>query len=46
VLGPDYHLYPNRLFAAQTHLNEAGAQVYTQALFQLLKDRLTPHALQ
>jgi hypothetical protein len=46
VLGPDYYLYPNRLFADQTHLNEAGAQVYTQALFQLLKDRLTPHALQ
>ena len=45
LLGPDYYLYPNRLFADQTHLNEAGARVYTQALFQLLKDRL-PHALQ
>jgi hypothetical protein len=44
LLGPDYYLYPNRLFADQTHLNEAGARVYTQALFQLLKDR--PHALQ
>jgi hypothetical protein len=43
-LGPDYYLYTNRLFADQTHLNEAGARVYTQALFQLLKDR--PHALQ
>lgn len=42
--GPDYYLYPNRLFADQTHLNEAGARMYTQALFQLLKD--TPHALQ
>ena len=42
LLGPDYYLYPNRLFADQTHLNEAGARVYTQALFQLLKD--TPHA--
>jgi hypothetical protein len=44
LLGPDYFLYPNRLFADQTHLNEAGARVYTQALFQLLKE--SPHALQ
>jgi len=34
----------NRLFADQTHLNQAGARVYTEALFLLLKDR--PHALQ
>jgi hypothetical protein len=46
LLGPDYYLYPNRLFADQTHLNQTGARIYTQALFQLLKDRLTPHALQ
>ncbi len=46
LLGPDYYLYPNRLFADQTHLNQAGARIYTEALFQLLKDRLTPHALQ
>jgi hypothetical protein len=46
LLGPDYYLYPNRLFADQTHLNEAGARIYTETLFQLLKDRLTPHALQ
>jgi hypothetical protein len=44
LLGPDYYLYPNRLFADQTHLNQAGARVYTDALFQLLKDRT--HALQ
>jgi hypothetical protein len=44
VLGPDYYLYPNAFFADQTHLNEAGARVYTQALFELLKDRL--HAFQ
>jgi hypothetical protein len=44
LLGPDYYLYPNRLFADQTHLNQAGARVYTEALFQLLKDRT--HALQ
>jgi hypothetical protein len=44
LLGPDYFLYPNRLFADQTHLNEAGARVYTEALFQLLKE--SSHALQ
>jgi hypothetical protein len=44
LLGPDYYLYPNRLFADQTHLNQTGARAYTEALFQLLKDRL--HALQ
>jgi hypothetical protein len=44
LLGPDYYLYPNRFFADQTHLNQAGARAYTEALFQLLKDR--PHALQ
>jgi hypothetical protein len=44
LLGPDYYIYPNRLFADQTHLNQAGARVYTETLFQLLKDR--PHALQ
>jgi hypothetical protein len=44
LLGPDYYLYPNRMFADQTHLNQAGARVYTEALFQLLKDR--SHALQ
>jgi hypothetical protein len=44
LLGPDYFLYPNRLFADQTHLNETGARIYTEALFQLLKE--SPHALQ
>jgi hypothetical protein len=43
LLGPDYFLYPNRFFADQTHLNQSGARVYTEALFQLLKDH---HALQ
>ncbi len=44
LLGPDYYLYPNRLFADQTHLNEDGARVYTEALFELLKEN--HHALQ
>lgn len=40
LLGPDYYLYPNRLFSDQTHLNSAGAQVYTEALFQLVESKL------
>jgi hypothetical protein len=41
LLGPDYFLYPNRLFSDQTHMNTAGAHEYTQALFQLVKDQLS-----
>ncbi len=40
VLGPDYYLYPNRLFSDQTHLNRTGAEVYTAALFHLLDNKL------
>jgi hypothetical protein len=49
VLGPDYYLYPNKLFSDQTHLNGAGARVYTEALFRLLESKLSSgqrHALQ
>ncbi len=42
VLGPDYYLYPNKLFADQTHLNAAGARVYTEALLHLLEGKLSP----
>jgi hypothetical protein len=42
VLGSDYYLYPNKLFADQTHLNGAGAEAYTQALFHLLEGKLSP----
>ena len=44
LIGPDYFLYPNRLFADQTHLNEEGAKIYTNDLYRLLKDNA--HALQ
>ncbi len=40
LLGPDYFLYPNRLFSDQTHLNRAGADVYTKDLFDLVEDKL------
>jgi hypothetical protein len=40
VLGPDYFLYPNALFSDQTHLNTAGARVYTEALYRLVQNQL------
>jgi hypothetical protein len=40
LLGPDYYLYPNKLFSDQTHLNRAGAEIYTEALFQLVESKL------
>jgi hypothetical protein len=40
VLGPDYFLYPNALFSDQTHVNTAGARVYTSALYRLIANRL------
>jgi hypothetical protein len=48
LLGPDYFTYPNRLFADQTHLNQTGARLYTDALFQLISPFLQggTHAVQ
>jgi hypothetical protein len=40
LVGPDYFLYPNQFFSDQTHLNKAGAELYTEALFRLLEDKL------
>ena len=40
VLGPDYFLYPNPLFSDQTHVNTAGARVYTAALYRLIQNQL------
>jgi hypothetical protein len=40
LLGPEYFLYPNRLFSDQTHLNTEGARVFTEELFHLVQDRL------
>lgn len=37
VVGPDYWLYPNRLFSDPTHLNIEGAEVHTRQLFELLE---------
>ncbi|MGA9672210.1 MAG: hypothetical protein WBQ94_23555 [Terracidiphilus sp.] len=35
-LGPDYYLYPNRMFSDRAHLNRDGARVYTKAIYELL----------
>lgn len=40
VLGADYFLYPNALFSDQTHVNTAGARVYTTALYRLVQSQL------
>jgi hypothetical protein len=40
VLGPRYFVYPPEMFADVLHLNQQGARAYTQALYQLLADRL------
>jgi hypothetical protein len=36
VRGPDYWLYPNRLFSDPGHVNREGAATYTQDLWELL----------
>ncbi|RZU41351.1 hypothetical protein BDD14_2868 [Edaphobacter modestus] len=36
LLGPDYLLYANRMFSDRAHLNRAGAQVYTRAVYDLV----------
>jgi hypothetical protein len=36
LLGPDYYLYPSRMFSDKTHLNREGAKVYTANLYALL----------
>jgi len=38
VVGPDYFQYPNRFFSDAAHLNPAGAQIYTQDLWNLLRN--------
>jgi hypothetical protein len=40
VLGADYFLYPNAFFSDQTHVNTAGARVYTTALYRLVQNQL------
>jgi hypothetical protein len=44
VRGPDYWLYPNRLFSDPGHLNPEGAEHYTRELWELLAPTIPHHA--
>ncbi len=43
IVGPDYWLYPNRLFSDQEHANREGAAVYTRAVAGLVIHWLASH---
>ena len=36
IVGPDYFIYPNRLFSDPVHANPGGAEVYTRAVASLV----------
>lgn len=40
MLGPDYFLYPPRMFSDMTHLNREGAKVYTADIYRLVAKQL------
>ena len=43
MLGPDYYLYPNRMFSDLAHLNPEGARTYTETIYHLVeKQALEP----
>lgn len=41
VIGPDYFQYPNGYFSDPAHLNPAGAEIYTQDLWKLLREHFS-----
>lgn len=43
VLGPDYFLYPNRLFSDFNHMNPQGAETYTHDVATLVADWYKQH---
>jgi hypothetical protein len=43
LLGPDYYLFPNRMFSDSVHLNEEGAKAYTGAVYLLLAKEMLVH---
>jgi hypothetical protein len=45
VAGPDYFLYPNRLFSDITHVNPQGAKTYTRAVASLVAQWLRQHPI-
>ena len=40
LLGPDYYLYPTRMFSDAVHLNREGAKAYTRDIYQLLEQEM------
>jgi hypothetical protein len=43
LLGPDYYLYPNRMFSDAVHLNRQGAKLYTKDIYKLLAGEMIGH---
>ncbi len=43
LLGPNYYLYPNRMYSDVWHTNPEGAQVYTEAIYRLLAKQIGEH---
>jgi hypothetical protein len=41
VLGPDYFIFPNRLFSDHQHVNPDGADLYTRKLAELVRPHLS-----
>ena len=41
LLGPDYWLFPNRLFSDPVHVNPDGAEIYTRRVWQLVEPLLS-----
>jgi hypothetical protein len=40
LLGPDYYLYPNRMFSDPVHVNREGAKIYTESVYRLLAKQI------
>ncbi len=40
LLGPDYYLYPSRMFSDSVHLNREGAKAYTGDIYRLLEKEI------
>jgi hypothetical protein len=40
LLGPDYYLYPARMFSDAVHLNREGAKAYTGDIYRLLEKEM------
>jgi hypothetical protein len=40
LLGPDYYLYPNRMFSDPVHVNREGARIYTESVYRLLAKQI------